>query len=42
MISRTVFSIKSLYKEIYGYTILFRDFLSLADYIFVMIGPLLR
>ena len=42
MISRTVFSIKSPRKETCGHAALFRDFLSLADCIFVVIGPLLR
>ena len=42
MISRTVFSIKSPRKETCGNAALFRDFLSLADCIFVVIGPLLR
>ena len=42
MIFRIVFSIKSSRKEIYGHAILFRDFMSLADCIFVVIGPLLR
>ena len=42
MISRTVFLIKSLCKETCGYTILFQDFLFLADCIYVVIGPLLR
>ena len=42
MISRTVFSIKSPRKETCGHALLFRDFLSRADCIFVVIGPLLR
>ena len=38
----TVFSIKSPRKETCGHAALFRDFLSLADRIFVVIGPLLH
>lgn len=42
MIFRIVFSIKSPRKETCGNATLFRDFLFLADCIFVVIGPLLR
>lgn len=42
MISRTVFSIKSLRKEICGHTALSRDLQSLTNCVFVIIGPLLR
>ena len=42
IISRAVFSIKSPRKETCGHAALFRDFLSLADCICVVIVPLLR
>ena len=41
IIFRTIFLIKSLRKKIYENTTLFRDFLFLIDYIFVIIELLL-